>query len=122
MIYFSRMKTKYAKFISGFIFICFARNGEAQFAPPVAQPGTTAIHKDSSVFVNWASQCNIMRAYQNCSDTSAGFASVGDSTMALGIAGSNGVVSLGDGGFAILQFPYPITNGAGYDFAVFENS
>jgi hypothetical protein len=30
-------------------------------------------------------------------------------------------VSLGDGGYAIVTFDKPVTNGPGYDFAVFEN-
>ena len=34
----------------------------------------------------------------------------------------NGIVSLGDGGQAILKFENPIINGPGWDFAVFENS
>jgi len=42
--------------------------------------------------------------------------------MVIGIAGTNGVVSLGDGGSAICTFQYPIKNGIGNDFAVFENS
>jgi hypothetical protein len=42
--------------------------------------------------------------------------------MAMGIAGSNGVVSLGDGGSATLTFDHPIVNGDSWDFAVFENS
>ena len=59
---------------------------------------------------------------QDISAPAAGFATVGDSTNACGMAGNNGVVSLGDGGSAILQFPFPVSNGQGYDFAVFENS
>lgn len=92
------------------------------YAPPVGQVGTTAIHKDSSVFVNWVQSCKITRGYQDVSNTSLGYASVGDSTMACGKAQTNGVVSLGDGGSVICSFPFPITNGPGYDFAVFENS
>jgi hypothetical protein len=94
----------------------------AQFAPPVGQIGTTAIHADSSIFVAWAQGCTVIRGYQDISNTVLGYATVGDSSMALGIAGSNGVVSLGDGGSAIVTFANPIKNGAGDDFAVFENS
>jgi len=94
----------------------------AQFPPPVGQPGTTAIYKDSSVFVAWANGCTIVRGYQNISNPALGYASYGDSTMALGKAGENGLVSLGDGGYAMLTFANPIKNGAGWDFAVFENS
>lgn len=100
--------------------IC-AFNAEAQFAPPAGQTGTSAMHKDSSAFITWATGCIITRGYRDVSDTTLGYASAGDSSMAIGIAGTGGVVSLGDNGTAILTFLNPITNGAGYDFAVFEN-
>ncbi len=92
------------------------------FAPSVGIPGSTAVDKDSSVFLNWASSCTITRGYQDISDPSLGFTSVGDSSMAIGKAMENGVISLGDGGIAICSFAHPITNGPGFDFAVFENS
>lgn len=92
------------------------------YAPAVGQPGTTAMHKDSSAFINWATGCKVVRGYQDISNTSLGFASAGDSSMALGPAMSNGIVSLGDGGTAICSFQYLIKNGPGPDFAVFENS
>jgi len=95
---------------------------KGQFPPPAGQPGTTAIHKDSSVFVGWASQCFVERGWQHIADTSLGRASVGDSSMAVGPAGTNGVVSLGDGGTAVVTFDSPIVNGPSWDFAVFENS
>jgi len=91
------------------------------YAPPVGQTGTSAIYMDSSVFVNWASGCTLTRGYQDISNTSLGYTTVGDNTMATGKAQSNAVVSLGDGGSAICTFDKAITNGVGYDFAVFEN-
>ena len=94
----------------------------SQFAPPVGVAGTTAIFKDSSVFVSWANKCRVTRGFQDISIPSAGYADVGDSSLATGIAGTNGVVSLGDGGEAVLEFNLPITDGPGPDFAVFENS
>ncbi|HOV11777.1 MAG TPA: T9SS type A sorting domain-containing protein [Bacteroidales bacterium] len=94
----------------------------AQFPPAAGQPGSLAIHKDSSVFVGWATHCAVAPGWQNIADTSLGKASVGDSSMAIGVAGTNGVVSLGDGGCAVLTFDYPIVNGPSWDFAVFENS
>lgn len=94
----------------------------AQYAPAVGNPGTSAIYKDSSVFVNWATGCNVVRGYMDISNTSVGYASAGDSSMALGIAGSNGIVSLGDSGYATMTFQHPIADGPGWDFAVFENS
>jgi len=93
----------------------------AQFAPPAGQAGTTAIYKDSSVFVNWASFCVLTRGLQDISNTSGPYASIGDSSKAIGIA-DNSIVSLGDGGTAVCTFQYPITNGPGPDLAIFENS
>lgn len=93
----------------------------AQFAPPVGQPGTTALYKDSSAFVAWANKCKIIRGLQDISSPAIGYANVGDSACALGIAGTTGIVSLGDGGSATLQFNSYIIDGAGPDLAVFEN-
>ncbi len=103
--------------------VCFVVNSLvfAQFAPIVGQSGTTAMYKDSSAFVGWATACHVVKGLQDVSAPSNGYTNVGDSTMALGIAGSNGVVSLGDGGYAIMRFTSPITDGVGPDLAVFEN-
>jgi hypothetical protein len=108
--------------LSFFLALIISNNLLAQFAGPVGTIGTTAIFKDSSIFVAWANECNVTRGFQDISNTSLGFASVGNSSMALGQAGANGVVSLGDGGSAILTFQNPISNGTGFDFAIFENS
>ena len=89
---------------------------------PAGQAGSTAIYKDSSVFVAWATGCKIQRGWQDISNTSLGTTTVGDSSMALGKALSNAVVSLGDGGIATCTFAKPISNGPGFDFAIFENS
>ncbi|MFN4235320.1 MAG: T9SS type A sorting domain-containing protein [Bacteroidia bacterium] len=105
-----------------FNFIFFLQILYAQFPPPAGQAGSTAIYKDSSIIVAWATQCTVYRGYKNISNPSAGYAEVGDNSSALGIAGSGGVVSLGDGGHAIVQFQSPIFNGPGWDFAIFENS
>lgn len=94
----------------------------AQFAPPAGQAGSTALHKDSSIFVSWANYCSVQRGYQDISNPSMGLVSYGDSSMALGAPNSPNVVSLGDGGQAVLAFETPIVNGPGPDFAVFENS
>jgi hypothetical protein len=93
-----------------------------QFAPAAGKAGSTAIFKDSSIFVAWASSCSITKGYMDVSHPSLGIVSAGDSTMALGKAGTNGIVSLGDGGTAIVTFANPIFNKTGYDFAIFENS
>ncbi len=94
---------------------------KAQYAPPVGQAGTTAMHKDSTAFIGWATGCQVVRGYQDISNTSLGFTTVGDSSMATAKAQTNGVVSLGDGGSAVCTFNKPVMNGPGADFAVFEN-
>lgn len=94
----------------------------AQFDGAAGSNNSLAIHKDSSLFINWANSCEITRGLQDISNPSLGYTSVGDSISATQKAGINGVVSLGDGGMAILKFPFPIRNGVGPDFAVFENS
>lgn len=93
----------------------------AQFAPPAGQDGSTAIHCDSTVFVAWASSCTVNRGPQQINDLSFGYASYGVDGVGVGKA-DNDVVSLGDGGDAVLTFETPIYNGPGYDFAVFENA
>jgi hypothetical protein len=92
----------------------------AQFAPQAALTGSTAIHKDSSILVEWASDCKIHRGWLDIADTTLGKVSSGDSSRALGMADAD-IVSLGDGGEAVLYFSNPITNGNGPDFAIFEN-
>jgi hypothetical protein len=93
----------------------------AQFEPPAGQPGTSAMYKDSSAFIDWVTSCTVVRGPMDISTTAGGYASAGDSSQVFGIAGSNGVVSLGDGGSAICNFSIQVSNGPGYDFAVFEN-
>jgi Secretion system C-terminal sorting domain len=99
----------------------FTTSSQAQFAPVAGQPGTTAIPAESSALVGWATSCNIQRGYRDIAVHDSGYASVGDSSSAIGPATQNGIVSLGDGGIATLTFASPIVNGAGFDFAVFEN-
>lgn len=109
-------------FASCLLFLTLPMLCLAQYPPAVGHPGTTAMYKDSSAFVGWATQCTVIRGYQDISNQGMGLVTVGDSSMATGPAGTNGVVSLGDGGSATLSFAWPIVNGPGWDFAVFENS
>lgn len=95
---------------------------KAQFPGPVGALSTTAMYKDSMAFVNWAKTCVVNRGYQDIANAGAGYVSVGADTNGTGKAGHNPVVSLGDGGVAILTFEPPISNGPGPDFAVFENA
>ncbi|MFN4083423.1 MAG: T9SS type A sorting domain-containing protein [Bacteroidia bacterium] len=92
----------------------------AQFAPQAGFAGTTAIHADSAVIINWANNCTLKLGYQNIADTALGLVSVGSKENAIGKADGR-IVSLGDGGEAILHFDNLIVNGPGPDFVVFEN-
>jgi len=93
----------------------------AQFGAAPGQPGSTAMFRDSSAFAGWASTCSVQRGYMNIANPAAGLASLGTEQDATGMPDGISVLSLGDGGSATLGFPYPISNGSGYDFAVFEN-
>ena len=93
----------------------------AQFPGAAGTAGSTAIFKDSSIFVAWGNTCSVQRGFRNIADTTVGFTSTGDSSLAIGHADGIQIVSLGDGGSAIMGFETPITNGTGFDFAVFEN-
>lgn len=96
------------------------------FAPAAGQAGSQAIAADDQAIVGWASGFS---NYLVGPEVDRGFQTP---ERALGIAGdSDGdgdvnftgdIVSLGRGGEITLTFDTPLTNGAGFDFAVFENS
>jgi hypothetical protein len=116
------------KFILSFCFLILTFSNYAQFAPAAGQSGTTAIAYDSSIIVDWALGIQVNRGFVQISDTNlthegSNKASFGMPEYALGptIGGSEHVVSLGDGGTAIITFSRPIKNGEGPDFCVFEN-
>lgn len=106
-----------------FVLICPLINWAQSYAPAPGISGSTAIYKDSSCFVAWASGIEITRGSLDISTPTLGVASFGDAFNALGVAEGDGtsVVSLGDSGIAIITFSSPITNGLGADFAIFEN-
>ncbi len=85
------------------------------------QPGSTAISKTDVAIVNWAQACTVTRGPQDISSGSSPLASYGADANATGIATGSSLVSLGDGGNAVVTFEHPISNGTGADFAVFEN-
>ena len=93
----------------------------AQFAPPAGQEGTTAMHCDSSAFVAWATDCVVERGPMRIDKPENGLASYGVDADGVGKPDGQALVSLGDGGNAVLTFDSPICNGPGPDFAVFEN-
>ena len=108
------------RFLSIVLFIFLPIILLGQFAPAADQEGTTALAKDDPVFINWSTGVDIIRGQQNIADDSLNFAEVGDPEFAMGTP-DNQIVSLGDSGVAILTFDKPIRDGAGFDFAVFEN-
>lgn len=106
--------------------------GNALAQPYADAPGTittTAISKDSAVFLFWANSAIVERGFVYINDTTfqdngSNRATYGLDNYVLGAAEGDGVtvLSLGDGGQVTLGFPEPITDGPGWDFAVFENS
>ena len=103
------------------IFIFSSIINFAQFPPPAGQEGTTAIYKDSADIIAWATNVVVVRGYSDISLPDSGFVSFGEDQNATGYS-DNLIVSLGDGGYAILTFDIPLANGPGPDFAVFENA
>lgn len=88
------------------------------FAPAAGKPGSTAIFKDDASLTNWATG---WQDYKLGTDVDATWQTP---AKALGkaIGDSYDIVSLGNGGSITLSFGGNIVNGAGADFAVFENS
>lgn len=109
-----------------FYLFLFAGSGLfAQFSPAVGQPGSTAIHKDSAAIIGWANEVvSFDPGPQDISEVGSPLANFGVPGGAANYAEGNSVdvVSLGDGGEIVLGFHFPIQNGPGPDFAVFENS
>jgi len=112
------------------LFVFFIVLSVAVSAQQLSNP--IAMHKDSSAFIGWATSAEIVRGYVKISDTTVTYtdgpsgitsnhAFYGTTDNCLGKANGQ-FISLGDGGSITLQFDSPIVNGAGYDFAVFENA
>lgn len=111
---------KFTFFIGVYVWsLCCLAQGP--YASAANESGTTAIHKDSSIIIAWAKSCTIHRGFQDMANPQFGKSSVGDSTSALGMAQTTGVVSLGDSGYATLTFDATLYNGPSWDFVVFEN-
>ena len=97
------------------------------YAPAADEPGTTAVAYDSASIVGWATGSqDLVRGPVNISNPALGFANYGSEADVLGASdaaqnSSLSVMSLGDGGRITLTLSRPSANGAGADFAVFEN-
>lgn len=92
----------------------------AQFDPAGGEQGSKSILPDDESIVGWATDVEINRGYRQIDSPALGRAEAGEEANALGPRDGK-IVSLGDGGVAVLKFNQPIQNGEGYDFAVFEN-
>lgn len=108
-------------FLIFILLFIFSATGFSQYPPAAGISGSTAIYKDSSVFVNWAKSCVVQRGLYDISQPEDSVVTNGINTDALGKANATSV-SLGDSGVAVMSFYPPIVNGTGFDFAVFENS
>ncbi|MBI1223476.1 MAG: T9SS type A sorting domain-containing protein [Bacteroidetes bacterium] len=103
-----------------FLLLVCLDNGYSQYAPRDNWQGSTAIPKDSQIFVNWAKGAQVSRGHQDIRQPGLGFTEAGTNEFCLSYPDGQSV-SLGDGGSVILQFDAPIVNGPGFDFAIFEN-
>jgi hypothetical protein len=93
------------------------------FCGGVGTEGCDAISCTDTGIVGWAVACTVVRGPVDITNPDGPKVRYGDESMAVGPATTNTqrAVSLGDGGTATLTFEYPICNGDGPDFAVFEN-
>ena len=89
------------------------------YAPKAGDSGSTAIHMDDAAFVAWATGHENCAYGSNVDDTWK----TPDKALGKAVGSSTDIVCLGRGGEITLTFgPEAITNGSGWDFAVFENS
>ena len=116
-------RKKALKSVAAIAVLCAAgSSARADFDPQIGQPGSLGIAKSSSNFVAWASTvADFQRGPQDVTNPSSPLANVGVKENALGGDSGMSIVSLGDGGSITLGFEQAIGNGAGADFAVFEN-
>ncbi len=107
------------------LFFVLKINLLGQFSPQAGLPGSSAIPADDPEIHFWATHVSVERGYLKLSDTEytisgSNRVSFGTTENALGVA-DNKVVSLGDGGVAVVSFDVDVSDGAGWDFVVFEN-
>lgn len=118
------MKKLFILPLIGFSSLSFCQS----YAPAAGESGSTAIEYNDPNFVAWATHIEITRGFVNIEDTTVEYqgnnrTSFGVPENAIGPVSNitTDAVSLGDSGIAIITFNKPITNGPGFDFAVFEN-
>lgn len=116
------MRLAKLRLITAIALLAISASTRAGFDPQVGIDGSKGISKDSPLFQGWASSVvEFERGYQDIANPAGAYASAGSADAALGSPDGSGIVSLGDGGWITLGFDAPIADGAGADFAVFEN-
>jgi len=115
-----RQKLKQLLFNS-IISLPFVSAAQGPYPPAAGQVGTTAIHKDSSVFMAWASNANVILGYQDIANQSLGLTNTGTLSNVYGPADGT-VISLGDSGVVTFILDNFLMDDNGPDFAIFENS
>lgn len=88
------------------------------FEPAAGQPGSSAVHMSSLEFQGWATGWT---SYIVGTGVDAAWQTP-EKALGPAVGTSFDIVGLGNGGSIVLTFDRPITNGPGWDFAVFENS
>ncbi len=103
-------------FLLNLTFTCFASAGP--YAPAAGELGSTAIHMDDPAFVGWATG---WENYDPGAEVDKGWKTP-EKAVGKAVGNSDDIVCLGRGGEITMTFDSPIRDGAGYDFAVFENA
>jgi len=109
------------KFTVLFCFVAGNLAAQGPFSPQAGELGSDAISKDSAIFRDWAISCEVTRGPRQIDLPDSGLVSTGNQLYATGKVDAPLTLSLGDGGSATVQFMGTIYDGAGADFAVFEN-
>lgn len=92
----------------------------AQYEPQAPLAGHGAIHRADVQIKDWVKDATFEPGFIQITDTMQGKVPVNLTNNALGVFDYL-CLSLGDGGKVTCTFEYPITNGPGADFVVFEN-
>ncbi len=93
---------------------------DAVFTTAYTETGSDGIHKDSSLLKSWATGYEAVKYGKDFS--SDRFKKPENAIGKADADQSSGFVSLGTGGSIVLTFRHPVTDGAGYDFAVFAEN
>ncbi len=96
----------------------FTYDVEETFPPASGQDGSTAVSKDDTSILGWATGVESVTYGENVTE---GWQTP-DKALGAAEGTSFDIVSLGRGGEITLSFDPPIANRSGYDFTVFENS